>query len=275
MVLSSFLEKMQIQYVLLLIIVGYFGFHFFEYLYIKFKHKPFFVFNHLYNRKLKENQLNILKEQFDFYKKISPKNKERFEHRVAVIIEKLSFIGRDGIEVTDQMQVLISATTVMLTFGFRKYAIKTIDTVLVYPGEYYSNISDQYHKGEFNPKLKTIVLSWEDFLNGYEISNDNLNLGMHEMARAIHLNSTKAKDVSAVLFKNTFLQLTTYLQNNEAIRKKVLETKYFRAYAFTNHYEFLSVLIESFFETPSDFRYQFPEIYKYLKRMLNFNYSDY
>jgi len=163
----------------------------------------------------------------------------------------------------------------MLTFGFRKYLMKNLNKILIYPSTYYSNISKRYHKGEFNPKLKMIVLSWKNFLKGYEISNDNLNLGMHEMAHAIHINSLKSKDVSALVFKKAFLELTNYLQNNEDIRKLIIDTKYFRAYAFTNQYEFLSVLIETFFETPSDFRYKFPEIYKYLKQMLNFNYADY
>lgn len=240
------------------------------------KYKKLF-YNHFYLnlRKLNTEQKAFLQNEFTFYKKLSKKEQKYFEHRVDGFINKLSFVGRDNLQVTAQMQVLISATAAMLTFGFRTYLIKTIDKILIYPGEYYSNITKQYHKGEFNPKLKMIVLSWEDFLKGYEISNDNLNLGMHEMGHAIHLNSLKQNDISAVLFKKTFLKLTDYLQKNEDVRKKVIETKYFRAYAFTNHYEFISVLIETFYETPSDFRYQFPEIYKYLKEMLNFNYSDY
>lgn len=264
-----------ICYILLGVVIIYFFLRALEMVYGLRNKRPYYV--HFYFRllKLSDAEKLILKNEFLFYSKLDSKHKLYFEHRVARFIKDKNFTGREGLICTNEMKVLIAATSVMLTFGFRKYLLRNLHDILIYPGVYYSNINKEYHKGEFNPRLKMLVISWEDFLKGYEISNDNLNLGMHEIAHAIHINSLKAKDISNVLFRKTFLELTSYLQNNEDVRKQVIDTKYFRAYAFTNQYEFLSVLIETFFETPSDFRYNFPEIYKYLKQMLNFNYADY
>lgn len=276
-------EPMKVQYKVLLVVffigmisvVGYQFFKFFEQIFVNKRSKPFYVFNHFYKRRLNKRQQHILETKFDFYKKLSIKHKRNFEHRVAVFVKDKEFAGREGLIVTDEMKILISSTAVMLTFGFRKYIIDTLETIIIYPEIYYSELGEGHHKGEFNPRIKTLVLSWEDFLEGYNIDNDNLNLGIHEMVHAIHLDSLRDNDISAYLFKNRFIDLTEFLQANDHIRKKLIETKYFREYAFTNQFEFLSVLVESFFETPNEFKGHFPEVYKHVKQMLNFNFAGY
>ena len=256
-------------------VVFYNFFKFFEEIYSLKNNKPFFVFGHIFKRKLNPVQLKVLESEFLFYKKLSKKHKRYFEHRVASFIRNKSFLGRQDLNITEQMKVLVAATAVMLTFGFRKYLIDGIDQVLIYPDEYYSKINEEYHKGEFNPRLNTLVLSWKHFIEGYDISNDNLNLGIHEITHAIHLNSLKETDISAFNFKNNFLDITDYLSENAHIRKKLIDNNYIREYAFANQFEFVAVIIETFIETPKEFKSQFPEIYKLVKRMLNFNFAGY
>ena len=237
--------------------------------------KPFFVHSPFFLKKLKPNQKFILEQQFKFYNKLTPKHKIYFEHRVASFIIDKHFIGRDNLHVTEEMKVLISATAVMLTFGFRDFYIGLINKIFIYPEEFYSNMNQDYHKGEFNPRLETLVLSWKDFKKGFEIEKDKLNLGIHEFAHAIHLNSMKERDVSSTIFSDSFKELTELLANTETLRKDLINSEYFREYAYTNQYEFLAVIIESFIESPEDFKTQFPEIYSKTKQMLNFNFAGY
>lgn len=259
----------------LLIMILYFGFKMVEMAYVMKHKRP--LYNHFYFKlqRLTPNQKSILKNNFHFYSELNHKQKTYFEHRVVKFIDDKTFIGRDGFLVTDEAKVLISATAVMLTFGFRDFYIGLIDKVFVYPMPFYSTTNENHHKGEFNPKLKSIVFSWEDFKHGYNIGDDNLNLGIHEFAHAIHLNSIKERDVSSTIFKDSFKELTTMLSNNKSLRDKLVASKYFRAYAYENQFEFLAVLIEYFFETPLEFKTQFPKIYGKVKQMLNFNYSSY
>lgn len=259
----------------LLTVVVYHFLKFFEQVYGLRNSKPFFVFAHPFKRKLQPRDLRILETKFEFYKRLNKKHKRFFEHRVATFMADKEFVGRQNLEVTNEMRILISATAVMLTFGFRKYLIDIIDVILVYPGTYYSNINLEYHKGEFNPKLNALVLSWEDFLEGYDITNDNVNLGIHEITHAIHLNSLQEEDISAFLFKNIFRDLAEFLSLNESIRTKLMDSDYFRTYGFTNQFEFLAVSIETFIETPQEFKRDFPHIYKQIKQMLNFNFANY
>jgi Mlc titration factor MtfA (ptsG expression regulator) len=259
----------------LCLMIVYFVLKMIEIGYVMKYRRPYFVHTPFLLRKLNEKQRFVLTNQFHFYNKLTPKHQRYFEHRVASFIVDKQFVGREGLIVTDEMKVLISATAVMLTFGFRDFYIGLISKIFIYPEIFYSTTNQEYHKGEFNPKLQVLVLSWKDFKNGFDIKNDNINLGIHEFAHAIHLNSIKERDVSSTIFADTFKELTTLLSEKEILRKELIESKYFREYAYTNQYEFLAVIIENFIETPTEFKTQFPEVYDKTKQMLNFNFAGY
>lgn len=246
-----------------------------EYRHASIHKKPFFNHVYLSLKKLPEAQLNVLKSEFKFYQKLPPKYQGFFEHRVVKFIKTKEFIGKDNLEVTDRMKVLVAATSAMITFGYRDYNIRLIERVLLYPEPFFSNINKQYHKGEFNPAYKAIVFSWKDFLHGYEIDNDNLNLGIHEFIHALHISCLKKKGITAIIFFNTFLEITEFLEKNIEYKERLIASEYLRDYAYTNHFEFISVVIETFIETPHEFKSQFPEIYAKVKGMLNFNFNGY
>ena len=148
-----------ILFAVLAFIIFFYTFRLIEMGYVLKYKRP--LYNHFYFRltTLNKNQKSILRNQFSFFKKLNDKEKTFFEHRLALFIKDKDFIGREGISVTDEMKVLISATAVMLTFGFRDFYISFISKIVIYPSKFYSHTNDTYHKGEFNPRLKALVLS--------------------------------------------------------------------------------------------------------------------
>jgi Mlc titration factor MtfA (ptsG expression regulator) len=228
----------------------------------------------LFPKKLTKEQRAILVEEFSFYNKLTSKQQCVFEHRVLRFIEYHTFVGRENLQITERMQLLISATVIMVTFGFDRYLLSKFETILVYPQDYFSNITQQYHKGEANPTYKTLVFSWEDFEEGIKIEDDNLNLGIHELTHALHFSFLTEKSYSATHFLKHYKLLLLSLRNRDA-QKRLIQMNYLRDYAFENQYEFLSVLVEHFFETPEEFRAKLPAIYHRVKLMLNMNVADY
>ncbi len=160
----------------------------------------------------------------------------------------------------------------MLTFGYRDYLLKTLDKFIIYPKVSYSQINKAHHKGEYNPSYKAIIFSWEDFIEGYDISNDNFNLGIHEIVHAMHFDYLREinESISASIFINQYQKLLQFLKKDELYKDNLVKSKYLRNYAFTNNFEFIAVLIEAFFETPLELKIQFPEVYNYVKKMLNY-----
>ena len=242
--------------------------------YVYYFKKPFYVHFYLIKKRLSSKQLNILKQNNDLYNKLEADNKKFFQHRVVTFIDNYEFIGKEGLVVTEEMKVVIASIYVMITFGLRNYLIETFDKILIYPGEYYSNINKTYHKGEYNIRCKAVVLSWEDVKRGIEIKNDNLNLAIHEFTHALNFHGLKAGDDGATIFHDTFLEIVKYIEQPK-VKDNLNSSTFFREYSKTNRLEFFAVILEHFFESPEDFKSQFPDLYIKVKRMLNFNYAGY
>lgn len=234
-------------------------------------HRPIYI--HLYTNflEISAEQEKLLTEKFEFYNKLSTKRKKYFNHRVTLFLEKYEFIPRDNIVINEEVQTIIAATYVMLTFGMRHYLLKAFDKIIIYPEEYYSTFSEQYHKGEFNSRMKAVVFSWKHFCEGYEVNNDNLNLGIHEFTHVVHHHSLANQDGSSLNFMRQYNRVLKII-NHPVSRQKLIYSEYFRCYAFTNNFEFVSVAIEHYFETPNQFKQEFPVLFKHVSRMLNHRY---
>ena len=129
--------------------------------------------------------------------------------------------------------------------------------------------SHQQNVNEAISHLKAIVFSWKHFMEGYEISNDNLNLGLHEFSHVLHFEGLKKNDTSATIFAVTYNEIIEQVKYPPNY-KKLLESDYFRIYAYTNEFEFIAVILEHFFETPSQFKSEFPQLFEKVKVMINF-----
>jgi len=202
---------------------------------------------------------------------LDKKRRKYFEHRASKFLEETRFVGRDGLVVDDFMRMQITMMVTQLTFGMRHYLLEYLHTFILYPESFYSILNQTENIGEYNPRSKAIALSWKDFQKGNQHKDQGKNLGIHELTHAIHYNSIKNNDITSEIFYDTFLQLEEYLGAVE-IREKIVASEILRAYAFTDKFEFIAVLIEVFMESPEKLREGFPEIYKYVEQMLNFRY---
>lgn len=233
--------------------------------------RPVYVHFYPVKRRLGDTHRAVLKRDFAFYRKLSDKRKRYFEHRVHVFLKTYKFIGRDALEVTEEMKVQVAATAIMLTFGMRKYITNLFSVIVLYPDVFLSANGEDYHKGEFNPLARAVVFSWKHFKQGLDYDNDNLNLGLHEFAHAVHFDSVRRRrpGSSGVIYSDMFDKAMDYVARPEN-RERLATAGYFRDYAYTNKYEFIAVLLEHFFETPREFRQKFPDLYRIVQRMINF-----
>lgn len=215
---------------------------------------------------LRKKNLHYLNTYFSFYQKLPPESKKIFSQRVARFITSKKFIARNIESVSDEMKVLISASAVQLTFGFPKIQLSHFRNILVYPDSYYSTINRTYHKGEVNPRLNAIVLSWKFFVEGY-IHSDGRNLGLHEMAHALRLENRITNEeynfLHPQILKEWELRATHTMKEIEEGRED-----FFREYGAVNREEFFAVAVENFFERPVLFSEKHPRTYATLCRLL-------
>ena len=218
-------------------------------------------------RPLSNKRKEILKKHFPFYNKLAPNRRIRFEQKIQYFIHVKEFIPRQMPTVTEEMKVLISACAVQLTFGYPKIFLSHFKRILVYPDNYYSTINKTYHKGEVNPRLGAIVLSWKAFAEGYINETDGRNLGLHEMAHALRLENMIFNSEYNFLDEEILLHWQ-FLADQEMMNISNGESKMFRDYAGTNPDEFFSVAVENFFERPKKFKSLMPNLYAVLVLLL-------
>ncbi|MDR7129046.1 Mlc titration factor MtfA (ptsG expression regulator) [Algoriphagus sp. 4150] len=212
--------------------------------------------------RLTKLEIQILEQQFPYYARLSEKHKREFREKLAVILTTKSFMGRGGLRiVTSEMKILIGATMVMVTFGWKDLRLPHFSKILIYPDTYYSTISRQYHRGEVNPKHGIIVMSWNCFQEGLENVNDGVNLGIHEVAHALKLENQIHYNGESRFFNpgvyNSFQKLAAI----EVENIKAGNLTVFRSSAGLNGDEFFAIALEAFFEKPQEFFDYNPALY--------------
>lgn len=243
---------------------------FIEGIWLRIFKKPLYIHFYPLKKDLPYHHEAILVQHFTFYNNLPEKHKRYFKHRVVQFINKYGIHGRDGLVVTEEMKVAIAATWVMLTFGMRNYLPAVFESIILYP-DVYESVTGNMHKGEFNYLAGVVIFSWKHFLQGMQHGTDNVNLGLHEFAHVLHIYTTDTDEAGpwAAVYSKKFNEITDYL-NRGANREGLLQVGYLRDYAFTNNHEFVAVMLESFFETPDEFRAKMPELYGMAATMINY-----
>lgn len=201
---------------------------------------------------------------FSYYRHLSPAGKEKFIRRVFNFMVHKEFKGANGLVVTDEMRILISASAIQLTFGLTDYGIKTLESIIIFPDIFQLNKRSPEYKGATTAHY--MYLSWKSFLKGYDRPDDNLNLGLHEMTHALKLTLHLGQR-----FDVLFASRMEYWE--QMVDKKFNEfteiTTFLRPYGLTNKEEFFAVCVEAFFENPENFKKELPEIFQLLMFLLN------
>ena len=218
---------------------------------------------------LYRSRKKILSQYFSYYQNLTGSDKKRFEHRVQAFISSKKYHGRN-IAIDELIRVLIAACAVQLTFGLPKILLSHFERIIVYPNDYYSTIHQRYHRGEINPRLKAIVLSWHHFLDGYVKKNDGINLGLHEMAHALHLENMIFNEEYDFLDRNALSSWERQAQV-EMTRIRQDEGHLFRQYATVSEHEFFAVAVENFFERSEQFQAHMPDLYHAMTLILKQN----
>lgn len=201
--------------------------------------------------------------RFAYYKQLSPEGKKKFLHRTVNFIINKQFIGRQGIAVTDEMKVLISAAAVQLTFGLKKYVLPGLERILIYPDIFEYTPTRQRMKG--GTSNASMMLSWKHFQEGFAIPDDRYNLGLHEMAHALKLHADSDLGIDDNV--ETFLAQWEREGSGEFLHLHNRETSILRKYGGTNVQEFFAVCTEHFFERPAEFKNKLPGLYLTLCRV--------
>ncbi len=220
-------------------------------------------------RSLRPMYRPYLVRNFPLYNKLNDKERILFEKRVQKFIDKKDFIPRGGIKkVTPEMKALIAGSAIQLTFGYPYIYFRHFYRILIYPDDYYSRITRNFHKGEVNLG-GLIVVSWRSLKEGFSSHEDGRHLGLHEMAHALRLINIIENDEYDFYERKTMQQFDVEAKKEIAIMtSNNIGESFFRDYASSNLEEFFAVAVELFFEKPEAFKEHNSILYSLLAKIL-------
>lgn len=217
-------------------------------------------------RKLGAEHERILAKYAISYQRAHAKDRQRMQRIVATFVHDKEWVGA-GMVVAEEMKVMISACAAQLLRGHPDLVLQHFDKFIVYPDSYRNHRTGVVQQGEVRPKAGTIVISWDDFVNGYAHSHDAHNVGLHELAHALWFENTIENNEDNFL-NTAFLSRWNALAQEEIASIKAGAPSFFRDYAGTNEAEFFAVAVEYFFEQPLEFKDARPDLYDLLCGLL-------
>lgn len=215
----------------------------------------------------------VLERRFPLYERLSPEDRRELEGHVQVFLEEKSFEGAGGLEIRDEIRVLVAAQACVLLLRRDTDYYPRMRSVVVYPAAYLAEHRSaeggvvtegrQTRLGE-SWSSGAVVLSWSDVRAGARDLRDGHNVVFHEFAHQLDLEDGGVDGVPeleggsayrawARVFAAEYLELR---RNARAGRSSVLDD-----YGATEPAEFFAVATEAFFEKPLALRRKHPELY--------------
>lgn len=203
-----------------------------------------------------------------YYRNLDKEGKIRFVTRVQSIYENVHIIGKDELELTEDIKILVISNLVQLTYGLEKYWLFGYEYLYLYPDSFFiKTVNEPVAGSTFQSKI--IALSWKDFAHDHLHAQDGKNISLLQYAKAL---------VRTVLNgKNYDLKFGSYLDEWFSIIKKECEYKQSRSMA--QHVledeediaEVFARCTEIFFEKPAILKKELPNTYAHLCCLLNQN----
>ena len=201
----------------------------------------------------------------------------RLKKQAQVLMAEKPFIGCAGLQITDEMRVLVCVQAALLLRPGTGH-FDNLRQILIYPGafavqrssadpaglvrdERHALVGESWQQGQ-------VILSWQDVLQGAADPSDGRNVVLHEFAHQLDQvkgvangapwqPGAKARALWARVMEAEFQALQRRLAADEP---SLIE-----AYAATNPAEFFAVLSELYFEKPLDLAQQHPALYGQLR----------
>ena len=203
-----------------------------------------------------------------YYQTLSESNKKIFQIRTLLFLRTTNFHSENQFEIKNEMKLIISSAFVQITFGLSQDILNKFNDVFIAPKPYKYKNGNSVYKGDVNAFTKTINLSWPAVEKGFKISNDGLNLSIHEFGHCLILENSQRSYLSRIFNENE-LELWKSVAKRKIFKIRSGKNRILRNYAGTNLIELFSVSLEIFFEKPDDFWKKEPELFNSMQRLLN------
>jgi Mlc titration factor MtfA (ptsG expression regulator) len=219
----------------------------------------------------------ILDRRVPYVHRLPADLRRQLEGHIHVFIAEKSFVGCDGLEISDEVRVTIAAQACLLLLNRTTHYYPNLSQVLVYPGAFVIERLRAEPSGILQEQRQVlsgeswthgqVVISWEDALEGAAIVDDGRNVVIHEFAHQLDQQKGHANGAPWLGRRDRYPQWSSVmsaefatLQQQAAMQLPAL----FSYYGATNPAEFFAVVSEVFFEQAREMTALHPALYREL-----------
>ncbi len=209
----------------------------------------------------------ILREHFSMLDDLPDDERETFYKHLKIFLWEKDWFGTHGLEVTDEMKVVISAEAARLA---RKLPVAVYDRVKeigIYPAGFKPPSDDAFHAAGMAHHFGTVLFSWDAVKRGVAIPNDGQDTALHEFAHMLDLNDGLFDGTPKLHNRAEYRTWTHVLGDHfEQLRDNPSRPDIIDQYGATNEAEFFAVATEVFFEKPRVLQSADPALYEELRK---------
>lgn len=223
--------------------------------------------------------LHWLERDVAVYRRLPQALRQRLHALVQIFVQQKTFVGCNGLEVTDHMRVVIAANACLLVLnrpGVPRHRLyDDLYSILVYPTPFIVPETHRDPHGLITEGRRVlsgqawdsrrIILSWEDVEAS---ANSGGNVVLHEFAHYLDMEDDTMDGAPGLGSKAAYEQWsTTFWSEYDRLRENVsagLPTL-IDPYAATAPAEFFAVVTEVFFGNPRELAAQHPGLYEQLR----------
>ena len=207
----------------------------------------------------------ILRRRMPAFARLPADVQLRLKKQAQVLLAEKPFIGCAGLEVTDEMRVLVAVQAALLLLGRRAGAFDGLRQILIYPGAFVVDRSTADAAGLVRDERRAlageswqqgqVLLSWDDVLDGAADPHDGRNVVIHEFAHQLDQAHGAANGAPFLPGAQRRARWAAVMGAEfQALQERLAQGMegLIEPYAATNPAEFFAVVSELFFERPAE-----------------------
>jgi len=216
----------------------------------------------------------ILEARVPYLRRLPADLRRQLEGHVQAFLAEKTFIGCDGLAITDEVRVVVAAQACLLVLNRRTDYFPKVRDILVYPGAF---VVERVQPGPLGLMQEQriarsgeswshgqIVISWEDALAGAADPDDGRNVVIHEFAHQLDQWKGYANGAPWLGSRHRYPRWSRVMHEEYArLRMQAAygEPALFAFYGATSPAEFFAVTSEAFFERSREMAEAHPALY--------------
>ena len=229
-------------------------------------------------RVFKDEWICALQKNLPLYEHLPLAHKDTLHQKIAQFVRATSFKGCDGLELTDEIILAVSAQACLLVLNHEGEPYPDLHTVVLYPTAFNSTFDTIEDDGTFVETTVqcegeswedgTVLLAWDSVNGGARNISDGENVTFHEFAHQIDARDGDTDGVPVLPSDEAFQTWAAVLgEHCSDFLDRVMqgEDTVLDPYAATNPGEFFAVATETFFEKPHQLKAHRPSLYAELQ----------